>query len=69
MRLKDLVKCIPADIETGVILGRTKETNKIFHDISELSTQFTMDYVECFDIKTDKKGNRRLIVKLKHWGK
>ena len=68
IKLKDLLSIIPADIETGVILGRTKETNKTFHDISELTAQFTMDYVETFDIRTDREGNRRLVVKLAHWG-
>lgn len=66
-RLKDLVTCIPADIEVGIILGKTKERNIVFHDISELTAQYTMDFVSTFDFR-QKDGNRVLVVKLAHYG-
>lgn len=52
---------IPNDIEIGII--KTQGGKEIaFEDISELSLQYTMDYVIRFDISRD----RLLIVNLEH---
>lgn len=67
LRLKDLCSAVPEDVATGIIIGKTKETNKIFHDISELTAQFQLDTVSSFNIVAYK-GERALIVKLAHWG-
>lgn len=67
LRLKDLCLAAPEDVAIGIIIGKTKETNKIFHDISELTAQFQLDTVLSFDIGTYK-GQRALAVKLAHWG-
>lgn len=67
MRLQELCSATPEDVTTGIIIGRTKETNKIFHDVSELSAQFRLDTVSSFDI-INHKGERVLAVKLAHWG-
>lgn len=67
LRLKDLCSAVPSDVSTGIIIGKTKETNKIFHDINELSAQFQLDTVSSFDIIAYK-AERALVVKLVHWG-
>lgn len=67
MKLKELCLATTADIATGIIKGRTKETNKIFHDIRELTAQFQLDTVSTFDIVFHR-GERVLVVKLANWG-
>lgn len=67
LKLKDLCSAVPADVTTGIIIGKTKETNKIFHDISELTAQFQLDTVLSFDIVAYK-SERALVVKLANWG-
>ena len=67
LKLKDLCSAVQEDVTTGIIIGRTKETNKIFHDISELTAQFQLDTVSSFDIVAYKDA-RALVVKLAHWG-
>lgn len=65
MKLKDIVKAVPSDITTGVLkLKSGKEIT--FHDISELNAQYTMDFVETFDIKSNYFGERALIIWLAH---
>lgn len=68
MRLKDLCSAVPADVTKGIILGNTAKTNKIFHDISELTAQFQLDIVIAFDI-TIHENERTLVVNLKNWGR
>lgn len=68
MRLVDFVSAVPADIEKGIILGKTKETNIVFTSISHLTAQFKLDYVIGFDIVTNKKGKRIILIRLAHWG-
>lgn len=67
LRLRELCMAVPEDVTIGIILGKTKETNKVFHDISELTLQFQMDIVLGFDIIAYGE-ERALMVKLSHWG-
>lgn len=66
LRLKELCSAVPEDVTTGIIIGRIKETNKVFHDISELTAQFQLDTVLSFDI-VPYKNEKALVVKLAHW--
>jgi hypothetical protein len=68
LRLRELCLVVPEDVTTGIIIGKTKKTSKVFHDIDELTAQFQMDTVSGFDIIAYE-GGRALIVKLLHWGK
>lgn len=65
VRLIDITLLVPSDIETGII--KCKNGKEImFHDVSELSLQYQLDFVETFDIKRNYFDERALIVYLEH---
>ena len=65
VRLIDITLLVPNDIETGII--KCKNGKEImFRDVSELSLQYQLDFVETFDIKSNYFDERALIVYLEH---
>lgn len=68
MRLKELINVAPGDIDIIAVVGRTKKTNRFFHNINEMTPQFLCDVVLEFDI-LNHNGERVLGVILANYGK
>lgn len=65
VRLVDLTLLVPSDITKAFI--KCKNGREIeFTDISQLTMQYQLDTVECFDIKSNYFGERALLVWLAH---
>lgn len=65
VRLVDLTILVPSDVTKGFIKCKSGKTIE-FSDISHLTSQYQLDTVECFDIKSNYFGERALFVWLAH---